>query len=294
MKQKIRKYLNSQNWNIGFVNQGPVDLVGQRKLGEIQWMKHAYRDRFFADPFIYSVDSERIVVFAEECEFANPKGRLVELEVDAKTKRLIERRVLLELTTHLSYPIFLKKDTEVYVYPENGASGRLAMYRYDSDSHSLIYEKDIIDEGLADATMFEESGVKWLFATRYSASQEDLYLYKSDEETAFQLQSTAPVVVGRNCARMAGNVFEVDGGKYRPAQNCSQRYGGGLEIMRIKSMEPYSEEPYLSIAPSSFRYNLGIHTLSFSNNIAVVDGYGYLYPIIGRLLFFVRRVIKGR
>ncbi len=288
----LRTFLNNQNWNIGFVEQPATEFIHKRTLGNVHWMKHSYQDRFFADPFIYSVDSERIVVFAEECEFDNPKGRLVELEVDVTTKKLLKRRVLLELDTHLSYPIMYREGENVYVYPENGASGCLAIYKYDASRHSLVFVKNIIEEALADATMVKDNDAVWMFATRYSASQEDLYIYKSVGETAMQLLVETPIVAGRSSARMAGDVFEVDGVKYRPAQNCSQRYGGGLEIMRVNSIEPYVEEPFLSIKPSSFKYNLGLHTINFSNNLCVVDGYGYLYPIIGRILHFLRRIVK--
>ena len=119
-----------QNWNIGFVEQSAEDLLGKQQLGHIRWMKHKYKDRWFADPFIYKVADDEIVVFVEECMITDkPKGILCELHVDRKTMRLRERYVLLELDTHLSYPAFIKKDGVTYVYPENGSSGTQSLSR---------------------------------------------------------------------------------------------------------------------------------------------------------------------
>lgn len=46
-----------------------------------------------------------------------------------------------------------------------------------------------------------------------------------------------------------------------------------------------SETMFMSITPCSWRYNLGMHTLNFGKSVCVVDGYGYLHPILGRLYY---------
>ena len=120
LKSKIIKYYNNQNWNIGFVGTSPKELVENQKLGSVEWLKHPYKDRFFADPFIYSVSEKEIVVFVEELEFDKPIGRLSELIVDAKSKKLVRKYTLLELDTHLSYPAIIRRGDDVFVCPENG------------------------------------------------------------------------------------------------------------------------------------------------------------------------------
>lgn len=294
LKSGLQKYLNNQNWNIGFVRLTPKELVEKRSLGRVEWMKHHYKDRFFADPFIYSVSEERIIVFVEELEFDKPIGRLSELEVDAKTKRLISKHTLLELDTHLSYPAIIRQGDEVFVCPENGASGKLSLYKYNAANHRLDFVKIIIDKSLADATIKQVGNQFYMFATKVPSTQEDLYLYKSihiDREYS----EVGLISYGRMNSRPGGDLFEVANTLYRPAQNCSKRYGGAVEIMKVLecSSNIYREEHYLSLNPSSFRYNLGLHTINFHNNLCVIDGYGYLYPLIGRFLHFVRRIIKG-
>ena len=41
---------------------------------------------------------------------------------------------------------------------------------------------------------------------------------------------------------------------------------------------------------NSFKYNLGLHTLNFQDDLCVLDGYGYLYPITGRVLNLLQKV----
>ena len=115
IKKKVLKYLNNQNWNIGFSDTTSHELIKQKKLGKVEWLKHSYKDRFFADPFVYSKNDDEIVVFVEELEFDKPIGRLVELVVDTKTKKLLRKYTLLELESHLSYPAIICNDGEVMV-----------------------------------------------------------------------------------------------------------------------------------------------------------------------------------
>lgn len=290
----LRKYFNNQNWNIGFVKTTPKDLIKDKRLGKVEWLRHPYRDRFFADPFVYSQNDSEIVVFVEELEFDKPVGRLTELVVDAKSKKLLRKHTLLELDSHLSYPAIIRHKGELFVCPENGTTGKLTMYQYDKELHQLHPVKVVIEEALADATIRKIGDEYYMFATKVPKTQEDLYLYKSDHFDG-DYEEVGLISEGRAHSRPAGDLFEVDGILYRPAQNCSKRYGGAVEVMKcmLSPDRKYSEVHCFSLNPTSFRYNIGLHTINFYNGGCVIDGYGYLYPILGRLLHFVRRIVKG-
>jgi len=69
------------------------------------------------------------------------------------------------------------------------------------------------------------------------------------------------------------------------------RYGSGISIQKIEmiSENNYKEHTLFQIHPSSFEYNLGIHTINFFENGCVIDGCGYLYPLCGRILkYFIK------
>ena len=124
----LRKIQYNQYWNIGFCEQTSEELVLDKTMKPIRWLKHSYRDRWFADPFILKVTEHEIVVFVEECTMDKPKGIICELLIDRQTMELKRRHVMLELETHLSYPAIIRFKDKVYVYPENGDSGHLFMY----------------------------------------------------------------------------------------------------------------------------------------------------------------------
>ena len=290
------KLLYANNWNIGFCEQTSHDLISGHSLKTIQWMKHPYKDRWFADPFIYQVTENEIVVFVEECPIENPKGILCELVLDRKNKRLKQRYVLLELDTHLSYPAIIREGDKVYVYPENGASGKLDIYEYDEAHHCLTNPVCILEKAVADATIMKKDGRYILIATHNPETQKNAYLYESQSlfgpfcqisKDAFQ-----PLI---SCARPGGNWIQIGDDVYRPAQNCEIRYGASLNIMSCKFIgREVSEKKAFAINPINKRYNLGIHTLNFHQDICVVDGYGYLYPLYFRLYKSLRTIFHVR
>ena len=291
----------SQNWNICFCTLSEEELIANKGIDGVQWLKHPYKDRWFADPFIFSVTEKEIIVFVEELMIEKPKGYLVELIVNRQTKKLINRHVLLELSTHLSYPAYLRYKGRLYVYPENGASGKLNIYEYDAERHTLINPICVLDEALADATILQVGENEfYLIATKAPDVQEKAYLYKAFSPMGpFVSVSEEPVQMNRNCSCPAGNWFKSAHKLFRPAQDCVRGYGRAISIMRVDCLTPFKEQIVFTINPLSFRYNKGIHTINFfhtdkGENIAVLDGYGYLRPILGRIYYSkgVRAVIS--
>ena len=50
-------------WNIGFVEKSVEAIVSSKETSiEVHWIKHQYKNRFFADPFILSADDKYIKV----------------------------------------------------------------------------------------------------------------------------------------------------------------------------------------------------------------------------------------
>src|SRR5690606_37035125 len=113
--------------------------------------------------------------------FKEHKGRIVQLSVDKKSKKLIERKIVLELDSHLSYPAILKKDGQIYIYPENVQGGKLNVYKYDEKKSKAIFERTLIDEPLVDATITRYNDIYWLLTTKHPSTHSKLYAYYSNE-----------------------------------------------------------------------------------------------------------------
>lgn len=286
MMNFLRNIQNASLWNVGFCDCTPEQLLEKKSLPPVKWLKHPYRDRFFADPFILKVSETEIVIFAEEYVFDNPPGRIVELVIDRRTMCLKNRNVMLQCSTHLSYPAIIREGGKIYVYPENGHSGHLNKYLYDAGSHCLVDPLCILNESVADSTIVElQDGRYLLVATKYPETQEKCFAYRSDSlATNFMLISDNAFQRAKECSRPAGDFFKVRGELYRPAQDCSRIYGGAIAIMKFNP-DTLLETKEFVLPPCGRRYSIGIHTINFLDNLCVIDGLGYYYPLLGRVYY---------
>lgn len=281
-----------QNWNIGFCDLSAKEFVRKKGIKEIHWLKHPYKDRWFADPFILDYTDNEIRVLVEECPVISPKGIICELLIDRKTMRLKERYVLLELDTHLSYPYILHFKGRIYVCPENGASSSWNIYEYDSKNHKLVNPKCLISESIADASILESEDGYYMIATKFPDTQEKTYLYKANEILGCYQQIFEEPIAYESCnSRPGGSWIRVNDELYRPAQNCKERYGGSLAIMKVDFNHAKIIEQFVfELMPTSGKYRLGLHTINFKGDLCVVDGCSYLYPFCGRIYELLRNI----
>ena len=75
-------------------------------------------------------------------------------------------------------------------------------------------------------------------------------------------------------ARPAGNIFRWNGDLYRPAQDCSIRYGYAISINKITHLDPgeYRETEVSKILPNWAENLMGTHTFNSCEGLTVVDG----------------------
>lgn len=146
----------------------------------------------------------------EEYVFDNPPGLIVELVIDRESKELKQRYEIFRHPSHLSYPAIIRKGDEILVYPENGASGRLNVYRYDAVNHKLVESYTIHEDAIFDATIHQKAdGSCIMVATKQPNLLENAYLFSAPSyDGPFTQIGDAPFQPDRSCARMAGNFFE--------------------------------------------------------------------------------------
>lgn len=110
----------------------------QSESVNIRWMKHKYRDRFFADPFLFKADPDYYYIFAEEYEFVKKKGIIVLLKINRSTMQLEDKHTVIDDDFHLSYP-FPEDDC---IITENYKSGALHKFTIDSNTDCCQKRKD--------------------------------------------------------------------------------------------------------------------------------------------------------
>ena len=293
--RKIKQKCSFPAWNIGFVNMNEESFVHSGfKLDSINWMRHSYKDRFFADPFILEIREKCIDVLVEELPFKSQKGQIVKLTINKDSYVLLERIPLLTLDTHLSYPYIFRYEGEVFVIPENGESGQLSCYKY--EKNSLKFVQKIIDEPLTDATFLTYNGCYYVFSTK--GDNEKLWIYYSkDPFNNYILLNSKSFLNSLNGSRPAGNFFNVGGKLYRPAQICNKSYGEGMlikEITQLNTMTFQEKEVCRLIPDLRFDYNYGMHTLNFYKEYGVVDGLRYnlnIGNLINKILCLLNKFI---
>ena len=288
VKLLYRKLSNMQ-WHIGFIIN-PIDDLMQGKDIQIQLMKHNVKNVWFADPFILDVTDDYIVVLAEEFLESEKKGRISRLLVDKKDFSLWDRKTILELETHLSYPAIFREEDNIYIYPENHDSGSLVLYRYDSKKESVLKDRVLCTQPLTDATMTTIFGKDIIFSTHIPIHNRNIIKWYKKEEKNGIYEEAGSYEFKENIARMGGDFFEYKGAIYRPAQECNESYGHAISIQKVEYLnDSFRFEEALRICSPLKRYKEGIHTLNIYKGIMVTDVLGFQYRW-GEILYHLRHL----
>lgn len=303
---KIARTLASMRWTIGFVRGGMETVmknsspIGDCRLRnedlQVDWVKMP-KDRWFADPFILDVTEQEILLLVEDVPYdvEDYKGRISLLHIDRCTLEITSRKVLLEKTTHLSFPAIWRKGAHIYVYPESGHSGRLDMYEYHPEKEELSFVQTICDDVVWDSYITEAFGEPLMFTAAHDDTILDVYRWDENRSRFvpyLQIPSETPN------SRMGGAVFEYKGEIYYPAQSCIKSYGEAIDIKRIKreklkdNREEWKLECVKHITSPNPHYPLGLHTLNEYKGVVVIDARGYCYGWITALILKLMKIIK--
>ena len=283
-------------WNVGIIEKDVKDILdgGQFK---IRWLKHGYRDRFFADPFLYDADDKYYYILAEEMPFFSQYGYISLLKVDKSTMRLVEKARVLEDGAHHSYP-FVREDKSFI--PENYATGECVAYKLDDNNVALKSEL-VMDKGLIDQTFLFFDGKEWVFATDEDNPLFGLKIfYREIGESEWHEHALNPVKSDIKSSRPGGHFFTVGDKLYRPVQDSEVRYGHKIRIMMVDKLSPteFSEhEVAVFSAENDKPFNLGLHTFNAEKGFIVVDGYKERHSFIIKSLCvkcpnFMKRISK--
>ena len=221
MKKLFDKFFYN-TWNIGFVESSVEDILKSSNVElKVNWLKHCYKDRFFADPFILNIDNENIKVLVEDYPYYKKKGEISLLVIDRKTYELKDRKVVLEQPYHMSYPfIFWKNDGTFWVAPEASQSGKLFCYVMNKEDNRLVDQRILLDKPALDSTIIKYNGKYWLFCTfRGADSNRCLNVFYSDfADGPWLPHKKNPVVTSLTMSRPAGYMTEFDGIVFRVTQ----------------------------------------------------------------------------
>jgi hypothetical protein len=285
-------------WNIGFVEADVKDVVSSYDtIVEVHWVKHDYKDRFFADPFILSVDHKEIRVLVEDYPYYDKRGMISMLVIERQTYKLKERKVILRQPFHMSYPFIMRMNDEVlWVAPEASQSGNLYDYTMNPGTMRLENQKVWMNEPLLDSTIMEYEGLFWLFCTkRGDDSNKDLFIYYSEKpEGPWKEHTKNPVVRNPAMARPAGYMVKVGNDVFRVIQKCDKCYGEAVIISKIVKLttSEFEEVFVKELRAQKDEYSSNFHTLNSLNGITVVDGIKLQFAPMRRIIYEIRNKLK--
>ena len=290
--KRLYSFLMTHKWELGLVQNGIEGLLnGERPV--VKWIHNPYKDRWFADPFILSVDKEYLVLLVEEYSYKRRVGRIAEIKVSLDTYKIIDVKIILELDSHLSFPAIIRDKDRIFIYPENSASGKLNLYEYNEKDHSVSLLKEILGRPLTDAILYKSLKGLYIFSTEIPTQNGNVLSVYHSENDFQSFQKISDVKFKENIARNAGDVFEYDGKLFRPAQECNQSYGHAVSLqqMVVDNNNIKFEEQIRLLSPNK-KYNLGFHTFNVYNNFIVVDAMAFRYYYIAKLLRWLVSGIK--
>lgn len=234
------------------------------------------KDRFWADPFPVKRD-DTYYIFLEEYPYRRHKGHIAVIEMDEKG-RWEKPRTVLEQAYHLSYPFIFTWQDDYYMIPETMANQTIELYRCTSFPFTWDLEATLMHGVRAvDTTLHEQDGLWWMFTTMAvegSLNYDELYLFYAETPLGpWSPHPQNPVKSDVRSARSAGGLFAQEGVLYRPAQDCSVRYGYAISLNHLRRIDrqEYGETVVSKILPS-WRPDLrGTHTLNYTDGLTVVD-----------------------
>lgn len=231
-----------------------------------------------ADPFLF-VHNDQIFLFYEETTFHNPIGRLMMVSSQDMKHWTAPIQISHEDNLHFSFPNVFEDGGEVYMIPETGWAGEIRLY-HATDSSLANFELDSIlmkrEEkperiifDFADNVLYKKDGIYYLFTSILDKDGYELQLYTSkDLRGPYMSHPASPLCHSMKFGRNAGRLIEDNGKLFRPAQDCSETYGGQVHIREITSLsqDKYEEEPYIEqIIPTSEKFFVqGGHQLIYT------------------------------
>ena len=272
--------LRKDLWRVGLVRAPASALLSTQALAaqDVRWFPDQGSLRFLADPFGVWRDG-RLYVFAEIYDYRDRVGAIDVLTFDSDL-RLLSQRPALREPWHLSYPVIVEEDGEIFMLPEAHKSGGLTLYR--AEDFPTVWKAAatiVLDRIPIDATPIRHDGLWWLFYTPATSKAEKV----SALHVAYAPRLTGPwtphpgnpVRFDPSSSRPGGTPLVSDGELLLPVQDCSRTYGGALRMLRITALTPERFEAQaggIISAPAGFKpYTDGLHTLSAAGEVTLID-----------------------
>jgi hypothetical protein len=229
----LRKLFIADSWNVGIVNKPVSAFLEGGARPDVRWLPAPARNRFFADPFAVH-QGGYVLILLEDYDYYSSRGRISCVMADSEGATAPEP--VLDETLHLSHPYLVEDRGKIYCIPETCDAGKVVLYQV-TDFPRTWTEAATLIGGFAgvDNTVFRFEGRWWLFATdQNDGPNHKLRIWHAPEiQGPWQPHARNPAKIDVRSSRPAGTPFFYQGSLYRPAQDCSETYGGRITMKCI-------------------------------------------------------------
>ena len=256
-------------WNVGIaaLDHPLRDVRELLPLRNIRWLAPQPPSYFLADPFPYRYDGRDWLLVEE---YGHPKGvhgRISRVDLRDEHAPVVPA---IARARHISYPYTFCDGPHVYCAPEMSQEDGCVLYLLHADGHWEPRHHVLRGRRVVDPTIFRHGDRWWLFATEPPPLHNRVLhaFYADSVEGPWTAHARNPLKRDLTAARPAGRPFVVGDRLFRPAQDCSETYGGAVNVMEIGALSPdeFSESAVLRLEPDpAWPYPHGLHHL-------VVDG----------------------
>jgi len=269
-----------EQWNIGIVPKPITFFLEQNKDFHVHWFRDLGENEAIADPFGIKLNNTIYIMFEIFLRgVLNGNINIAKLDLincldDELATALKSAGVSMNSKHHLSYPFLFSDNGHIYCIPESSQDGEVVLYESEGFPGNWVKKNTILTGvSLVDNTAFKYNNMWWL--TCSDPSSHRLYIYYTKNILGQWIAHYQnPVKIDITSSRPGGTPFIYNNCLYRPAQDCSNSYGGRIVINKVLKLTPREfEEEIASIVepPKKWEYNKGIHTLSSVDNFTIID-----------------------
>lgn len=276
IKEKLAHY----TWDLAYGEFS--DKIISSGLNGVKYnvIKNPYKNKWFADPFILKEDILELHLLVEEFDSDIQRGRIAHLIINKEKNIITDCKVILDLPTHLSFPVIYRVGDTIYVHPENSKSGKSYIYKYDTDEDRLIEPICICNEPIADAIIININNLYYMYATKDPTPNGNTLIKYMSNNFYGPYKQIEQKIYSSDIARMAGSFIKMADKIIRPAQDCNGAYGRAVLFM-------LGNKVLSELSPTKIKY-AGLHTFNTLGNTFVIDLKKYDHPI----LFYIKNKLK--
>ena len=274
----IKDILYSEEWIIAIRKRANEFLFQNDGLQHsFQILRNTWR-YWSADPFIFEKDGKAFLFF-EMFDRLKGKGGIGVREF--RNGEWSPMQMIIEKPFHMSFPYIYEDQNGIFMMPEASYDRCVPILKaVDFPWKWKKVERLLDGEKVCDSIMKNIKGIRYLFTQPvekpYTFGKLDLYI---ESKEGWKLHPESPICKDTpNGARMAGDIFEVDGEIYRCGQDCRGGYGKGLCFFKIEKLnaneyiETYLKNiSYNEIIVNAKEHFSGCHTYNISANFEVID-----------------------